>query len=197
MYKLLLLFALSTCVCMAQADGLAVTATRTIVLPPSEAIFSITVTGEQELTLDQALVTLKDLGVQASDLQFQNFQLVGPNNSQLRAMFGFRLTVPVARLREVNDKISQLRERAAGVELQVFLQGIFASGEAFEAARQRVFPELIREARRRAEELAASAQLKLGKVLSVFETNPYPTGTPQPVTLSPLFSVTVRIAIVE
>lgn len=176
-----------------QQDGVSITVSRQVSLPATEAQFFITIVGDQTLTLDGAIAKLKDLGVTANDFAGVNFIQFGPPPAALRASYQFRLMVPMAKIRETNDKILQIRRTETEVDVQGAIQGIFASPEALESARQRLLPELLREARRRAEELEALTQLKPGKVLGFAEPSTF--GFAGEVPMNAFLVVTVRFAL--
>jgi len=184
-----------------QLDGITVTAYRAVTLPPVEAVFNVTVTADQATTLDEVLAKLKELGISAQNLVNVNTVPYGPTPVSLRVTYGFNVTVPLDKLKEMSEAIARLRRTELELDIQGFNVGMSAGSAAFEEARKRVLPELLRDARARAEEYASAAQLKVGAIASVSEspstyaylvpTYPYvPSGGP--VSLTAGFSLTVR-----
>jgi len=186
-----------------QLDGITVTAYRTVTLPPVEAVFNITVSADQAMTLDEVVAKLKELGITAQNLANVTtgpYGPYGPSSLALRVTYGFNVTVPLDKLKSMSDAIARLRRTELELEIQGFMVGLSASPAAFEEARKRALPDLLKDARTRAEEYASAAQLKVGAIVSVTEsgaayaylaTYPYvASGVPIPLTAG--FSVTVR-----
>jgi len=186
-----------------QLDGITVTAYRTVTLPPVEAVFNITVSADQTMTLDEVVAKLKELGVTAQNLANVTtapYGPYGPSSLALRVTYGFNVTVPLDKLKSMSDAIARVRRTELELEIQGFMVGLSAGAAAFEEARRRALPELLKDARTRAEEYASASQLKVGAIASVSEYSPtygyvagFSSGSPfSTVPLTAVLSVTVR-----
>ena len=155
----------------AQTDGITVSASKTVELPPDETTFQIGVQAESDVGLDKVLEVLQPLGIAAKDLVSISSQQFGPGPNQTRLMYQFSFTAPFAKFKETQEGISSTWRSvlAANMDLQTF--GIqVASGEAArEAARQRLLPELLADARKKADALAKIAGATTGKILGMGE----------------------------
>lgn len=185
-----LLFVLSVSV-RGQSDGVIGTASRPITLPPSEAVFTIQVTADQTKTLDDVVPKLKDLGVGLENLLGVQVQQFGPSPSSFRIAFSFRLVVPLSRIKETNDKIAQIRRNEVDLDVQGFTSGVQAAANSFDELRKRLFPELLAEAKQRAQDLASGAGMSAGQVLALTESPTLLFAGPTSLT----YSVTVRMSL--
>lgn len=178
------------------ANSIVVTSYKYVVLIPSEVTFMVTVSADVGSTLDQVL-TAVDLGLTAQDLTGIYSYPAGvpyaaaPNAS--RANYTFRLAVPLTRMKETVEKLDKLRKTLdTGMDLSYTASAVAPTQAAVLEMRDKVLPELVAEARKRAEVLAAAAQLKLGAIQSVSEPYAY-TGSPTaPASATMTFSLTVR-----
>ena len=180
-------------------EGITATATRVLTLQADEARITVDVTEPLNTPLEQALRLLEGTGFQAGDLISQNEidqviiftnlfpgfivglapTLPGTIIPIGRPLFGpetrfrFQVRRPAAALASLAAKLKAISESPAGEGVGVTFSGSLApSATAIEDLRQIVQPQLITEARRRAEALAGAANLKLGDALEVSSENP-------------------------
>jgi hypothetical protein len=190
----------------AQVDGVTATAFRFVDFEPDEVTFAIAVTAEPDSSLDAVLAAVKELGLQARNLSAIMPQQFGPPPEQTRLTYQFNLTAPFGQLQAVQERIATARRRlvAEGSRVQVASSGfgISSSETARQETRRRLLPELLGEARRNAETLAAASGKGVGDVLSIAES---PVGLAGaftggigfvPSNLRTTFTVTARFALV-
>ncbi len=158
-------------VACAQINGITTSVARTITLAPDEVVLGVSVTAPTTVTQEQVLQTLDGTGVTAGDLvgigSAPDYNYTGqPASVRLVHQYGF--TVPYSKMKETTDKLDVIRSAAAANNQDV-TYGLFvnASQSAVDAARQRAIPELIAEARKRAEYLGGLANLRIGPILSL------------------------------
>ncbi len=174
------------------ANAIVVMASNTVVLTPTEASFMLNVSADMTITLEQVLTAL-DFGLTAQDLTGIGSYPIGPYPTNYnRLNYSFRLSVPFAQMKETVEKLEKLRKTLdSGMDLNYSSQMVGPSAAAFAEARDKALPELMSEARKRAEVLASAAQLKLGAIKGVTEAYGSPSGVgPLPANVS--FNVMVR-----
>ncbi len=180
-----------------EANSIVVTANKTVVLIPTDATFSLNVSADLGFTLDQVLAAL-DLGLTPQDLIAINSYPIGPpppvGNNFSRINYVFRLSMPFAKIKETVDKLEKLRKSLeSGMDLTYTTISVGPSRDAVDEAHDKALADLIADAKKRAQELATAAQLKLGAIQAVNEGFAY-TGGPGPVPTNVTFSVIVRFA---
>lgn len=181
----ILFFHLLSCAVFAQNDGITGSASRTVKLVPTEATFKISVLADLSLSIEDVLPKLADFGLTIENVEFIGaLPPDGPLESPL-TLYGFSLVVPLTRVKEITAKIDQFRTTGKGLYVEGYVTGIQAAAAQIEEARRRTVPELIVEAKQRAQETARSAGVSLGRILSIAEDSPYGS----------TFGVTVRFAI--
>jgi hypothetical protein len=205
--NLLVLGLLGAAVSFGQADGIAVLSSRLVDLEPEEVVFSVAVQADPDSTLTQVVEAIKDLGVTAKNLSGIGSYQTGPLPTQVRLVYNFAVSTPFARYKEMQDRIANLRRTllSEGSTFDVMMNGVqvSASEGARLAARQRLLPELIEDARRRGAEVAQAAGVSLGPILGmafgpdVPGASPYygPYGPIGPSTLRTGVSLNVRFRI--
>jgi uncharacterized protein DUF541 len=178
------------------ANSIVVTAAKGMVLIPTDVTFMLNVSADLGLTLDQVLAAI-DLGVTAQDLVGINSYPTGPYPpvpSSSRINYVFRLSVPFSRMKDSVDKLEKLRKTLdTGMDLNYSTSTIGPSQAAVQDAHDKALPDLIADAKRRAQALAGAAQLKLGAIQSVNEAYSY-TGGVGPLPANVNFSIVVRFA---
>jgi uncharacterized protein YggE len=178
------------------ANSIVVTASKTVVLVPTEVTFMLNVSADMSLTLDQVLAAI-DFGLTAQDLMGISTYPIGPYPpvpSYNRITYMFRLTVPFSKMKETTDKLEKLRKSVdTGMDLSYSTSAVGPSQSAAAEARGKALPDLMADAKMRAESLASAAQLKLGAVQAVSEGYTY-TGGVGPAPANVTFSVIVRFA---
>ena len=179
------------------ANSIVVTAARSLVLVPTDATFMVNVSADLGVTLDQILAAV-DLGLTAQDLTGINSYPIGPYppvSSVSRINYLFRLSVPFSRMKDTVDKLEKLRKTLdTNLDLNYNTSMVGPSQAAVQDAHDKALPELMADARKRAQALAGAAQLKLGAIQAVNEGYTYTGGPAGPVPPSVTFSVVVRFA---
>jgi hypothetical protein len=94
------------------ANSIVVTAVKNVILAPTDVTFMVNVSAEFGVALEQVL-TAVDLGLTAQDLTGINSYPIGPyppvpNASRIN--YVFRLSVPLARMKETVDKLLESTE---------------------------------------------------------------------------------------
>lgn len=169
--KVVAFVSLTAALALAQTDGITVSVSRTMELPVEEASFLIAVQAESGVSLEEVIEGVKGLNITGKDLVGINSQQIGLASNQPRFLYLFSFTVPFARLKDTqaalaSTKISLL---AATMDLQNVSIQFAPSETAREAARQRLMPELLSEARKRAEQIANAAGGSIGSILGIGE----------------------------
>jgi uncharacterized protein YggE len=173
----ILILALSASAAFAQLEGFTASVSRSVVLAAEETNFQITATAKLDITEQQVVSALADFGVTPKDLvqvavdsgySFGNLVALAPTP---RASYSFLITVPYARWREVAQKLSEaMRKPPENLVSLQFSASAQATAKSMEDARQRLLPEMLAEARRKAEVLAQAAGARLGRIEAINET---------------------------
>ena len=179
------------------ANSIVVTVSRTTVLVPTDATFIINVGADFTVPVEQVLAAV-DFGLTVSDIVSINSYAVYPPyiaSSPTRVTYALRLTVPIAKIKDTIDKLEKLRKSTdAGIDLSYNTTGIGPSQAAVEDAHEKALPDLMGDARKRAQSLAGAAQLKLGAIQAVNESYYVPSGYAPAQQALVTFSATVRFA---
>jgi hypothetical protein len=204
-FRFVPLVALAT-LALGQTDGITVVVSRQLAIAPSEAQFLINIAADQSTTLEQIVTAVQPLGLTAQDLTSVNafpysgpFPYTGPPDPS-KVNYIFRMTAPANRLKETLDRITRTRrDLDAGMELQHQMMGLGPTAAEVEATRRRLLPELLAEARKRAEEVAAAGSVKVGALQGVIDSSfaSPPGGYNQygPITAVQVYGMTVRFAL--
>ena len=159
------------------ANAVLVTITSNITVDPDTAILTFAIAGDGATAVDQVRTALGSLGTKAEYLGANPLPF-GPGPTQTRVYYMFRVIVPAAELRSASDQISQLRRTLLDTPFELqpgVTTGLAVSPAAFEATRTKTIPDMIGEARRRAQLYAQAGGVTLGGLVSVGEF-----GSPQP-----------------
>lgn len=179
------------------ADSIVVTAVKSVVLAPTDVTFMLNVSADLSLTLDQVLAAV-DMGLTAQDLAGINSYPVGPYPpvpSFSRVNYLFRLSVPFSKMKETAEKLERLRKSLdGGMDLNYNTSVVGPNRAAVEEAHDRALPDLMADAKKRAQALADAAHLKIGTIQAVSEGYSYPGGGVGPVAPNLTFTVIVRFA---
>lgn len=180
-----LFFALCSSLAVAQtADRTLVsTASRTVTLVADQATLRVAVSAAMDLPQVQALESLAGLGITANDLvsvstsnPARRVILPGPGPVPVlpsMLQYEFETTLPGERLKDTLDRLEALRRNLPrGIREVSYSMVAGASERALEQLRQRLLPELLEEARKRAETLARAAGVRLGAIRSVNDATP-------------------------
>jgi len=169
---LIRLFALALgCILSAWAQtidtGIYATASRTVSLTPAEAGIRITVSASAQKTLDDVVAAVKDLGAGVENL-LNLLDLTGsiPSIPNVPAIgtpvtYTFSIRVPLSQVRATLQKIAQI---PATVDLRVAgsMSGVYISKATYEDNQRRLFSDLFKEAKARADQMAKDAGLGSG-----------------------------------
>lgn len=179
------------------ANSIVVTAAKNVVLVPTDANFMLNVSADWSVTLEQVLAAI-DLGLTAQDLTGINSYPIGPYppvQNASRINYVFRLSVPFSQIKSTIDKLDKLRKSLdTGMDLNYNTSMVGPSPDAVQAAHDKALPDLITDARKRAQALADAAQLKLGAIQAVSEGYTYTGGGVGPAPPNVAFSILVRFA---
>jgi hypothetical protein len=154
-------------------DGLIASATRTVSVPPTEASIQVTVTTASTKTLDDVIGKVKEVGLTvenlASIVSTAGFVSPVPGVPGVAGTsnYTFRLTVPLGETTATLRKMDQFSAANAEYRTQASLVGVTATVAAIQEAQRRAFPDLYKEAKARAQEMASGAGLSAGRVLAV------------------------------
>jgi uncharacterized protein YggE len=164
----LALFLFSAVVLFGQLSGVSQNVSRNSTVQPDEATFSVTVNTTFETTLENLLGILQKAGISGTDLAGQGINPSYNQGSPLENYYTFQFTVAPSRMQDIAGKLNTIRQNLPeGVTQLQFSANLSASQKAVNEARLRVLPELISEARQRAEVLARLAGLTLGAIESI------------------------------
>ncbi len=154
-------------------DGITTSVSRTIALPPENAVFAVSVSTSAGATVADAVAALGDTGITAANLvsasttssvQFTD----GTNVTHTGIAYVFQITVPYANLKDMVGKLDKANK--LGIPTVAYGFSLTASDAAVQDARRKAIPDLYAEARRRAENLADATTLSLGTIQSVAES---------------------------
>ncbi|MFN0101097.1 MAG: hypothetical protein ACKV2U_03285 [Bryobacteraceae bacterium] len=182
-------------------DGLIAVASRTVTIIPTDAVIQTTVRTDGQKSLEDVVTKIKELGIGVENLTtvFSTAAIVSPvpgvPGSAGSNTYTFRLNVPLARATAMLQRVQQFSAANADFRADASVAGAVAGVEAVHEAQRKAFPELFREARARAEEMARDAGLSPGKVLSVSDTYQYASLASIYTTSQIPFTVAVRLAI--
>jgi uncharacterized protein YggE len=173
--SLLSLFAFTACAQLT-ADGVATSVTRTVTLTADEADFSIVAAAGLDTTQQQVTQILLDAGITGLSLSGtslgQSYDYsTNPPSSQTQVLYQFTFSVPAAGLKNAAKIMENLRLKPPAL-LQSFQYSasLNASQSTVDAMRQTLLPQLLADAQKKAQTLAAAAGLKLGSVRGLGES---------------------------
>jgi hypothetical protein len=183
--RLLSLFSLFAFTACAQltADGVSTSVTRTVTLTADEADFTILAAAGLDTTQQQITQIFLDAGVSGLSLTgtslSQNYDYsTNLAVNQTQVLYQFTFSVPAAGLKDAAKIMETLRLKPPAL-LKSFQYSatLNASQATVDAMRQTLLPQLLADAQKKAQALAAAAGLKLGAVKGVsdsYSTNGYP-----------------------
>jgi hypothetical protein len=191
-----------------QSDGISVTVSRNVDLPPDQVYFALVIVVDPLTSLDEVLQASQALGLTAQNLGSVTLQQYGPSAGQTRLAYAFDLEVDYGKFKDTNDKLATVRRTLAAatpaMDLQVYGISVAPSDTARDQARLNLLSALVDDARKRADQLAKAAGMTLGTIIGFTEawanTSGYPYYGPYggpigPTTLKTAFSLTVRYAV--
>jgi uncharacterized protein YggE len=175
LFGLLSLFAFTACAQLT-ADGVATSVSRTVTLTADEADFSIVAAAGLDTTQQQIAQIFLDAGITGLSLSGtslgQSYDYsTNPPSSQTQVLYQFTFSVPAAGLKDAAKIMETLRTKPPAL-LQNFQYSasLNASQATVDAMRQTLLPQLLADAQKKAQTLAAAAGLKLGGVRGVGES---------------------------
>ena len=146
-------------------DGL-ISVSRAVTLPADETEFIVAATARVDVPRQAAIDALQGVGISAANLSA--LRVDNPDTTRISAtglppdgalwIFHFNITAPAGRTADIVQKLNALQKKPPEplVEVRYISRGS-ASEKSIADARARILPEIIAEARRKAEQLALSA----------------------------------------
>jgi DNA-binding FrmR family transcriptional regulator len=173
--RICILFLFSAVVLFGQLSGISQNVSLNSTVQPDEAFFSVTANTTFEMNLDTLIGILQKAGISASDLAGQGIDSGYSRESRFENRYNFEFTAAPSRMQEIAGKLNAIQQNLPdGVTQLQFSANLRASQKAINDARLRLLPDLIAEARQRAEALARLSGLNLGAIESISDfTNPY------------------------
>jgi uncharacterized protein YggE len=157
-------------------DGVATSVTRTVTLTADEADFGIVAAAGLDTTQQQIAQIFLDAGISGLSLSGtslgQSYDYsTNPASSQTQVLYQFTFSVPAAGLKDAAKIMEALRTKPP-TQLKNFQYSaaLNASQSTVDAMRQTLLPQLLADAQKKAQTLAAAAGLKLGGVRGVSES---------------------------
>lgn len=143
-----------------------VSVSRSVPLKAEEAGFTLTVFTKTTAGFDEVLAAVASLGITAQD-----FLNVDTGYSYLDddegLNYSFSLTTPFDKMKDTMTLLDAKRRSLTaerGMNLTYSLDGVSATKTSTDQARDRLFPELMADARRQAELMATAAGVRVGAV---------------------------------
>jgi hypothetical protein len=173
--SLLSLFAF-TAFAQLTADGVSTSVTRTVTLTADEADFSIVAAAGLDTTQQQIAQIFLDAGITGVSLSGtslgQSYDYsTNPASSQTQVLYQFTFSVPAAGLKDAAKIMENLRLKPPALLKNFqYSAALNASQSTVDAMRQTLLPQLLADAQKKAQTLAAAAGLKLGSVRGVSES---------------------------
>ena len=169
------LFWFLSCAVFAQStDGLSVSVNRTVTLAADEAVFTVVTASPLDVGADQVVQILQAAGLQNLSITGTGLGQVYsyPETSGAQAYYQVGFTVPAAGLKDAAKKLESLRTAPPeAIKALQYSAVVNAGAASVETGRQTILPQLLAEAQKKAQFLAASANVKLGAVKGVTESS--------------------------
>jgi hypothetical protein len=160
---------------LAQTDGITTFASRTLYVQPDQIEATITLTTPATVTQQQAASVLQNAGlgsrlVSAATGDSGGVTAVFDRGTPSFA-YSFAYSVAGSDLRDVTKKLEALQNaRAADYTRLNYSASLTVSQALADDQFQRVLPQMITDARKRAEVLASAAGLRVGAVQTISQT---------------------------
>ena len=147
------------------ANSVTVTASRTLSSPVDQLVYQVAACGPLSSTLDDAVAQVRSLGLTAADFNNVGTSTSGPLQTTVLC-WSFNLAFPFAKSKATLDALGAAVSTAAknGWNLSSYFSTTQSSASAQASC---PLPDLMADARLRAQKLASTAGLGLGPVLSV------------------------------
>ena len=166
-----LICALLSSIAFAQINPrtISVTASKNVDLAPEEISFDVDVSTDQDTTLEEVIQAIQNTGITTRDFQSVRSGY-GYRSEQPELRYSFGFSAPFTRLQEIIAKLEAARGTPRGkkrMDLDFSLEGAGPRDNTVEQAKQSIMPDLISEARRKGQLLAAAAGVTLGPIYSI------------------------------
>jgi uncharacterized protein YggE len=156
-------------------DGITVNTTRIVNITPDEADFTVVVTAKLDTTQAQVTQAFQNIGIQNLTV---TGVAVGPNQnsypppSDSQSYYQIIFTVAPAAMKDYAQRLDTMHAGLPdGFTSLQYSAAMNASQAAVDSAHQTALPQLLADARSRAQTLATVAGLKLGAILGVTESS--------------------------
>jgi hypothetical protein len=162
---------------LAQTDGITSFASRTLYVQPDQVEATITLTTPVTVTQQQAASVLQNAGL-GSRLVSAATADAGPagrvfDRGTPSLVYSFSYAVAGSDLRDITKKLEALQNaRSADYSGLNYSAALTVSQTLADDQFQRVLPQMITEARKRAEVLASAAGLRVGAVQTISQNPP-------------------------
>ena len=159
------------------SDGINVSVSRTVNLAQDEAAFTIIATGSLDSTEQQVKQALQDAGlpnptVVATGLG-QDTSVYPPGAAQI--LYQATVTIPAGSARDAAKSLENLRLHPPAPLKTLQYSVAFNAGQATrDAAWQSALPQLLADARKQAQSVAAAAGVNLGAIRSINDSTTGP-----------------------
>src|ERR1700736_1833439 len=162
--------------CAQTGEGIATSVSRTVTLTADQADFSIVAGAGPDTTQQQVTQVFLDAGIPGLTLagtslgQSYNYATNVPT-AETQVLYQFAFTVPAAGLKDAAGKLETIRLHLPGVlKSMQYTASLDASQSSVDAIRQTLLPQLLADAQKKAQTLAAAAGLKLGPIKGITES---------------------------
>jgi len=179
--KRLFLFTAFACTASAQTfDGISAPVSRTVTLTADEAAFSVSVAATLDSTEQQVKQALQNAGLPNPTVVATG---LGEDNNAYTAaslaliLYSATVTIPAGSARDAAKSLDALRTKLPDPLRSLQYSVAFNPSQAsIDAARQVVMPQLMDDARKVAQSLAAVSGVKVGAIRSISDAGgiPYP-----------------------
>ena len=181
----------------AQNDGITAYASRTVYVQPDQIEATIALTTPATITSQQAANILQTAAIPSrmvsaatADTNFANRVL---DRGTPSFVYTFAHSVAGSDMRDLVKKLETVQNtRSADYSSLSYATALTATQALLDDQFQRVLPQMIVDARKRAEVLAAAAGLKVGAVQTISETSPNIASSSGKLALT--FSIAVKFA---
>lgn len=177
----LLLISAFTAFAQLTSEGVATSVTRTVTLTADEAVFFVVAGASLDTSQQQIAQLFLDAGVAGLSLSGttlgQSYDpSTTPPGTQTQVLYQFTFSVPPAGLKDAAKIMETMRTKPpALLKTFQYSAALNVSQATVDAMRQAMLPQLLAEAQKKAQTLAAAAGLKLGGLKGVSDSY-YATG---------------------
>jgi uncharacterized protein YggE len=178
-YALALVFASTiTLAQTSNANIVVVSSSKAADVKPDSVVFTLSVDADPTLSIEDVVQSLSTLGITADDLQSISPYPYAPQNPNdtTTTKYLFAYTVPFAKLKATTNTLDQLRtslKNDKNIDLSYFITEYVVAPGVVNDARRKVLPDLIADARSRAQDIAKAAGVSLGAIVSISDSAYY------------------------